>query len=75
MKEETKQKEEQIAALQQKIIQQYIDEVQKEQMQKELEKLNKQHIVLLKKVLEYSDVYNKMKKIISWTVRNTESLR
>ena len=65
VKEETKQKEEQIAALQQKIIQQYIDEVQKEQMQKELEKLNKQHIVLLKKVLEYSDVYNKMKKIIS----------
>lgn len=49
VKEETKQKEEQIAALQQKIIQQYIDEVQKEQMQKELEKLNKQHIVLLKR--------------------------
>lgn len=65
VKEETKQKEEQIAALQQKIIQKYIDEVQKEQMQKELEKLNKQHIVLLKKVLEYSDVYNKMKQIIS----------
>lgn len=65
VKEETKQKEEQIAALQQKTIQKYIDEVQKEQMQKELEKLNKQHIVLLKKVLEYSDVYNKMKQIIS----------
>ena len=65
VKEETKQKKEQIAALQQKIIQKYIDEVQKEQMQKELEKLNKQHIVLLKKVLEYSDVYNKMKQIIS----------
>lgn len=65
MKEETKQKEEQMAILQQKMAQQYMDEVQKQQMQKELEKLNERYIMLLKKTLEYSDVYNKMKRIIS----------
>lgn len=64
-KEETKRKEEQIAILQQKIEQHYLDEVQKEQMQKKLKELNKQHTLLLKKTLQYSDVYTKMKRIIS----------
>lgn len=64
-KEETKRKEGQIAVLQQKIEQHHLDEAQKKQMQKELEELNEQHTLPLKKTLQYSDVYAKMKRMIT----------
>lgn len=65
LKEKTKQKEEQIAALQQEIAQHHLDETLKERMQKELEELNEQHTLLLKKTLQYFEVYAKMKRIIA----------
>lgn len=65
LKEKTKQKEEQIAALQQKIARHHLDEILKERMQAQLEELNEQHTLLLKKTLQYSEVYAKMKRIIS----------
>lgn len=64
-KKETVQKEEQTAALQQKIAQYHLVEDQKEKMLKELKELNEQRTLLLKETLKYSDVYTKMKKIIS----------
>lgn len=65
LKGEAEQKEKQIAVLQQEIAQHHLEEAQKEQMQKELDELNRQHILLLKKTLQYSEVYTKMKRIIS----------
>ena len=64
VKEEVEKKEKQISVLQQEMAKHHINEEQREAKQKELMEMNHQYTELLKKILSYSDAYNKLKRII-----------
>lgn len=64
-KEELEQKEKEIAALQDRIALQYINEEQKQTLEVELTDLNEQHTALVKKMRRYSEVTQKIDHILS----------
>lgn len=65
LKQELKQKEEQILSLQNKISQDSTNKERKKSLQKELAKMEGQRIALVQKTLEHLDVYAKIQRIIS----------
>lgn len=64
-KEELEQKEDEIAALQGRIARQHINEKQKQMLEAELAGLNEQHTALVKKMRKYSEVIQKIDRILS----------
>lgn len=64
LKEDIKQKERQIADLQNEITQNFTDEERRKALHKELVKMNKQRIALAQEALEHLDVYAKIRRII-----------
>ncbi|WP_288860487.1 hypothetical protein [uncultured Bacteroides sp.] len=62
---ELEQKEKEIAASQDRIARQHINEKQKQMLEAELAGLNEQHTALVKKMRKYSEVIQKIDRILS----------